>query len=492
MGGKDMQRKDMQRWIAMTLLWCVALPLWAVSGTTQVAQVEAGRESTRIFLPLGGPVQHDTLTLSDPPRLVLDLQGAGAPARMLGLPVPGGVVTMVRSGARAPGELRVVLDLAEMPREYQVRLEKNPQGQYRLAVELNHAPRAVVAASQPPAKPAALATAQSTPKPSAPVPSSTASAPKTVKESSKAVAATPAPVAVARAASESAASRAVKSKSSEPSKSAPPPPRVPKPVATTAGPVKNPPVIIAVDAGHGGKDPGAIGGSGAREKDVTLGIARELARRIDREPGMKAVLIRDGDYFLTLRQRIQKARKHQADLFVSVHADAFKDTGSKGSSVYVLSQRGATDEAARWLAARENSADLAGGVKLHDKDEVLAQVLLDLSQTATIDASFLLADRVLGELGRLGPLHKESVQQAGFLVLKSPDIPSILVETAFITNPREERRLKDPAHQRRIASAIFSGLHAYALERLPYTRLANNAAEDEPPLSLAGDPAHAP
>ncbi|MGB2943358.1 MAG: N-acetylmuramoyl-L-alanine amidase [Candidatus Macondimonas sp.] len=483
----------MQRWIAMMLLWCVALPLWAVSGTTQVAQVEAGSESTRIFLPLGGPVQHEMLTLSNPPRLVLDLQGAGTPARMLGLPVPGGVVTMVRSGARAPGELRVVLDLTEMPRECQVRLEKNPQGEYRLSVQLNHAPRAVAAVSQPPAKSAALATAQSTPKPPASVPSSTeASAPKKVKESSKAVAATPAPVAVARAATESAAPQAVKSKSSEPTKSVPPPTRVSKPVATSAGPVKNPPVIIAVDAGHGGKDPGAIGGSGAREKDVTLGIARELARRIDREPGMKAVLIRDGDYFLTLRQRIQKARKHQADLFVSVHADAFKDTGSKGSSVYVLSQRGATDEAARWLAARENSADLAGGVKLHDKDEVLAQVLLDLSQTATIDASFLLADRVLGELGRLGPLHKESVQQAGFLVLKSPDIPSILVETAFITNPSEERRLKDPSHQRRIASAIFSGLHAYALERLPYTRLANNAAEDESPLSLAGDPALAP
>jgi N-acetylmuramoyl-L-alanine amidase len=484
----------MQRWIAMMLLWCVTLPLWAASGATQVAQVEAGRESTRIFLPLDGPVEHDMLTLNNPPRLVLDLRGAGAPARMLGLPVPGDVVTMVRSGARAPGELRVVLDLAEMPRECQVRLEKNQQGQYRLAVALHHAPRAVAAASQPPAKSAALATVKSNPKPSAAGPSPTASAPKAVKGSSKAVAATPAPapVTVARTVSESTAPRASKSKSSEPSKSAPPPPRIPKPVATTAGPVKNQPVIIAVDAGHGGKDPGAIGGSGAREKDVTLSIARELARRIDREPGMKAVLIRDGDYFLTLRQRIQKARKHQADLFVSVHADAFKDTGSKGSSVYVLSQRGATDEAARWLAARENSADLAGGVKLHDKDEVLAQVLLDLSQTATIDASFLLADRVLGELGRLGPLHKEAVQQAGFLVLKSPDIPSILVETAFITNPSEERRLKDPAHQRRIASAIFSGLHAYALERLPDTRLASIAAEDEPPLSLAGDPALAP
>lgn len=480
----------MQRWIGMMLLWCVALPLWAASGATQLAQVEGGREFTRIFLPLDGPVEHDTLTLNGPPRLVIDLRGPGAPARMLGLPAPGSVVTMVRSGARVPGELRVVLDLAEMPRECQVRLEKNPQGSYRLAVDLVHAPRAVVAI-QPTVKTPALAAAESNPKPSAASQSVRASAPKTVKTSGKAVAA--APDAVARAGAESTDSRAAgKAKSSKPLESAALPPRIPRPAATTGGPVKNQPVIIAVDAGHGGKDPGAIGGSGTREKDVTLSIARELARRIDREPGMKAVLIREGDYFLTLRQRIQKARKHQADLFVSVHADAFEDTGSKGSSVYVLSQRGATDEAARWLAARENSADLAGGVKLHDKDEVLAQVLLDLSQTATIDASFLLADRVLGELGRLGPLHKESVQQAGFLVLKSPDIPSILVETAFITNPSEERRLKDPAHQRRIASAIFSGLHAYALERLPDTRLAGNVTEDESPLTLAGDPAFAP
>lgn len=481
----------MQRWIALMLLWCMTFPLCAATGAVQVAQIEAGRESTRVFLPLSGPVEHDLLTLSNPPRLVVDLRGPGAPARMLGLPVPGGVVTMVRSGARARGELRVVFDLAEMPRECQVRLEKNPQGSHRLVVELNHGLQAV-AASQPPAQRPVPAAVKSTPKPATAMPSSTAAATKPSKESSKAVAATPAPVAVARTDSESTAPRVVKSRSKEQPESAQLPPRVPKPVATTAGPVKNKPVIIAVDAGHGGKDPGAIGGSGTREKDVTLSIARELARRIDREPGMKAVLIRENDYFLTLRQRIQKARKHQADLFVSIHADAFQDTNSKGSSVYVLSQRGATDEAARWLAARENSADLAGGVKLHDKDEVLAQVLLDLSQTATIDASFVLADQVLGELGRLGPLHKESVQQAGFLVLKSPDIPSILVETAFITNPTEERRLRDPAHQRRIAAAIFSGVHAYALERLPDTRLASNVTKETPPLSLAGDPTLAP
>lgn len=475
----------MRHGIALVLLWCMALPLWAATAAIQVAQVEAGSESTKIYLPLNGPIEHDMLTLSNPPRLVIDLRGPGAPARMLGLPAPGSVVTMVRSGSRAPGDLRVVLDLAEMPRECQVRLEKNPEGKYRIAVELQHARRTVVAAS-----PLSTEISQSAPlKPSSKPSTAKASAP--VQKYSKSIVATAMRESVTVAVAKTSAPPTAKAKSSTALKPSSPP-RTDKPVATSAGPLRNQPIIIAVDAGHGGKDPGAIGKSGTREKDVTYGIARELARRIDREPGMKAVLIRDGDYFLTLRQRIQKARKHQADLFVSVHADAFENTASKGSSVYVLSQRGATDEAARWLAARENAADLAGGVKLHDKDEVLAQVLLDLSQTATIDASFLLADRVLGELGRLGPLHKEAVQQAGFLVLKSPDIPSILVETAFITNPSEERRLKDPLHQRRIASAIFSGLHSYAVERIPNTRLAEQAPNEESVLSLAGEPALAP
>lgn len=225
-------------------------------------------------------------------------------------------------------------------------------------------------------------------------------------------------------------------------------------------------VVIAIDAGHGGEDPGAKGRSGTYEKTVVLAIARKLARMIDREPGMRAVLIRKGDYYLGLRKRMQLARRHRADLFVSIHADAFRDPRVQGSSVFTLSSRGASSEAARWLAERENSADLVGGVKLEDKDDLLASVLLDLSQTATREASHQVARKVLSQLKRVGKTHKQQVQQAGFMVLKSPDVPSILVETAFITNPREERRLKDTRHQQKMAEAIMRGIRAY-FEQMP-------------------------
>jgi N-acetylmuramoyl-L-alanine amidase len=220
-------------------------------------------------------------------------------------------------------------------------------------------------------------------------------------------------------------------------------------------------LVIAVDAGHGGDDPGAIGRGGTREKDVALSIARALAQRIDREPGMNAVLVRDGDYYVAHRDRMRKAREKRADLFVSIHADAIRDRTISGSSVYILSPRGASDEAARWLAERENASDLIGGVSLDDKDNVLASVLLDLSQTASISASMTAAERVLLELDRVGVVRKAAVQQAGFLVLKSPDIPSMLIETAYISNPAEEKRLKDRRHQEKLAHAIHGGIRGY-------------------------------
>ncbi|PLX61285.1 N-acetylmuramoyl-L-alanine amidase [Sedimenticola selenatireducens] len=220
-------------------------------------------------------------------------------------------------------------------------------------------------------------------------------------------------------------------------------------------------VVIAIDAGHGGEDPGAKGRRGTYEKNVVLSIARKLAALIDKERGMKAVLIRDGDYYLGLRKRMDLARSHRADLFVSIHADSFRDSRARGSSVYTLSKRGASSEAARWLAESENSADLIGGVKLEDKDDVLASVLLDLSQTGTGQASHEVASKVLGQLKRVGRTHKRSVQQAGFAVLKSPDVTSILVETAFISNPEEERKLLDPRHQQQVAGAIMNGLSSY-------------------------------
>ncbi len=226
-------------------------------------------------------------------------------------------------------------------------------------------------------------------------------------------------------------------------------------------------LVIAIDAGHGGEDPGAHGIDGTKEKNVVLAIARRLDALVKKERGMRPVMIRNGDYYIGLRQRIQKARKAKADLFVSIHADAFRDRHASGSSVFTLSQRGATSEAARWLADSENAADLVGGVSLDDKDDTLASVLLDLSQTATNEASIEVGDKVLNNLTRVGNVHKARVQQAGFVVLKSPDIPSILVETAFISNPREERKLRDPHHQQVLAQAIMDGIRSYFEHRAP-------------------------
>ena len=232
-------------------------------------------------------------------------------------------------------------------------------------------------------------------------------------------------------------------------------------------------VVIAIDAGHGGEDPGAVGRKGTREKDVVLAIARRLESLVQAEPGMRAVMVRSGDYYISLRQRIEIARQNKADFLVSIHADAFKNNRARGSSVYVLSRRGASSEAARWLADQENSADLIGGVSLDDKDDLLASVLLDLSQTATLSASSDAASMVLTQLRKVGNMHKHSVQKAGFLVLKSPDVPSILIETAFISNAKEERKLRDSSHQEALARAILRGIRGY-FERnaLPGTLLA--------------------
>jgi N-acetylmuramoyl-L-alanine amidase len=232
-------------------------------------------------------------------------------------------------------------------------------------------------------------------------------------------------------------------------------------------------IVIAVDAGHGGVDPGASGKRGTREKNVVLEIAKALAARINAEPGMKAVLTRDGDYFISLNERTLRARRAKADLFVSIHADAIANPDVSGSSVYVLSDRGASSEAARWLAERENAADLKGGIKLDDKDAVLANVLLDLSQTASISASMVAAENVLKTLDLIGEVRKPRVQQAGFVVLKSPDIPSMLVETAFISNREDERKLSLPAHRAKLANAIFAGIEQYFQGNAPDgTRLA--------------------
>jgi N-acetylmuramoyl-L-alanine amidase len=226
-------------------------------------------------------------------------------------------------------------------------------------------------------------------------------------------------------------------------------------------------VVVAIDAGHGGEDPGASGPRRVREKDVVLAIARKLARAIDEEPGMRSLLVRTGDYYIPLRDRYEKARKARADLFVSVHADAFKDSRVQGSSVFVLSRRGASSEFARLLADSENNSDLVGGVKLNDRDDMLASVLLDLSQSATMGASNEVAEQILLSLKRNGKTHKDHVGRAAFQVLKSPDVPSVLVETAFISNPGEEKRLTEREFQDNMSRAIASGIRDYFYRRPP-------------------------
>ena len=256
----------------------------------------------------------------------------------------------------------------------------------------------------------------------------------------------------------------------EPRKPAPAGPKPPAPRMLT----------VVVDAGHGGEDPGARGRRGTHEKHVTLAIARRLKALIDAEPGMRAVLTRDGDYFIPLAARADKARRVKADLFVSIHADAFLLPHARGSSVFALSERGATSTTARWLAKRENEADLIGGVNLDVKDRYLAETLLDLSQTATINDSLKIGRAVLAELGEVNTLHKAYVEQAGFAVLKSPDVPSILVETAFISNPEEEKRLGDAAYQDRLARALLAGIKGHFARSAPARTIAANEPPETP------------
>ena len=225
-------------------------------------------------------------------------------------------------------------------------------------------------------------------------------------------------------------------------------------------------IVIAIDPGHGGNDSGAHGPHGTEEKKVTFAIAKKLEALINEQPGMKAVMVRKGDYYVGLRNRMQIARAAKADLFISIHADAFKDADVKGASVYTLSTSGASSEAARWLADSENASDLVG-VSLNDKEDVLASVLLDLSQTATQEASVNVANQVLKSFDNIAELHKDSVQKAGFIVLKSPDIPSILVETAFISNPSEEQNLLSARYQSKVANAIFKGVRNYFRQSAP-------------------------
>lgn len=254
------------------------------------------------------------------------------------------------------------------------------------------------------------------------------------------------------------------------------PTQAPQEPGSPAVRVTEKPIIVAIDAGHGGEDPGALSRHGLREKDVVLSIARKLAKLVNDQPGMRAVLTRDGDYYVGLRDRVNKARESQADLFVSIHCNAFSHSEMSGTAVYVVSHKGATSEYARWVANKENSADMVGGIEIQDKDNELAAVLIDLSQTATMEASFDLGNRMLESLGNVNNLQKPHVQQAAFVVLKAPDIPSVLIETAFLTNPHEERLLGSDEYRTKMARSMLDGVKGYFESYRPQQQVVVNDA----------------
>ena len=402
----------------------------AAQTATQIttARVWPSPDYTRVTLETQAPVKYTVMSVKDPERLVLDLEGVDITAVLAGLGEKVGAndpyIKSVRIGRFKPGVTRVVFDLKSEIKPQVFTLAPIAEYGHRLVLDLYPL-----------------------------VPADPLLAFLDKLEAQRAGPSVPAPPA----------------EEIPPVAAAPAEKPQPAPAARPA-PRRDRLIIIAVDAGHGGEDPGASGRGGTREKNVTLAIAQKLKARIDQEPNMRAFLTRDGDYYLPLHMRVAKARRVKADLFVSIHADAFIRPHARGSSVFALSESGATSAAAGWLAKKENDADLIGGVNLDVKDPYLKQTLLDLSQTATINDSLKLARAVLSEIGEINTLHKPHVEQAGFAVLKSPDIPSILVETAFLTNPEEEKKLKSPAYRAQMAEAVFQGIKRYFSQNPPLAR----------------------
>ena len=401
----------------------------AVTTTVSAARIWPAQDYTRMTLESRHAIHYNMFSLSNPERLVIDLDNVRPDKILNNLPKlvnsNDPYIRSVRVGRFKPGVVRLVLDLKAEVKPQLFVLKPVAEYGYRLVLDVY---------PEQPVDPL-MALLNNLP--------GAASTPATGNQSPSSA-----------------------SDKQSPDTSQPPAP--PGIHART--------LIIAIDAGHGGEDSGARGRHGSLEKNVTLAIARKVKTLIDREPNMRGVMIRDGDYFIPLMGRVAKARKANADLFVSIHADAFINSKARGSSVFALSEHGATSAAARWLAKNENEADLIGGVNISEKDPYLARTLLDLSQTATINDSMKLAKFVLNKLGDINRLHRGHVEQAGFAVLKSPDIPSILVETAFISNPSEERRLDGPRYQAKVAHAIVSGIDRYFAQNPPLSkpRIAQN------------------
>ena len=413
------RRREVLKFAAasLTLLVSRAGAGAAAAGSILAVRVWPARDYTRVTLEHDRPISYTHMLVKDPERLVVDIEGIEFNSVLQTLPAKiidaDPYIKLIRAGRNKPGVVRLVIELKGEIKPQVFSLK--PVGEYghRLVLDLY---------------------------PGEPVDPLMALLEKPREPELKA--------------EQKLGSRPAAEEAGKPAQ---------KPEVARL-------VTIVLDPGHGGEDPGAIGRGGSHEKNVTLSVARRLKEKIDATPNMRSVLTRDGDYFIPLQSRVQKARRVQADLFVSVHADAFIKPTARGSSVFVLSETGASSSAARWLANKENSADLVGGVNLGVKDPYLARTLLDLSQTATINDSLKLGKDVLGELGRINTLHKAHVEQAGFAVLKAPDIPSILIETAFISNPEEEKRLNDEAYQDQMAEAILRGIRRYFAKNPPLAK----------------------
>ena len=433
-----------------TLLISVIAPLPALAAQILAVRVWPADDYTRVTLENDSNLKATHFVVKDPERLVVDVEGVDLNAALKGLVAKiqsnDPYIKQVRVGQNRPGVVRLVFDLKEEIKPQVFSL--SPVGEYKHRLIFDLYP---VNAPDPIAALIEKGEWGKEPKPDVKAPLADAR---------------PEPKAPAR---ENPLAR----------ENARDNPRDIARDTTREGPRDNPRadapslarlITIALDPGHGGEDPGAIGRGGSREKDVVLAIARRLKAKIEEQPNMRVMLTRDADYFVPLHVRVQKARKVQADLFMSIHADAFVEATARGSSVFVLSEKGATSTAARWMANKENSADLIGGVNIKTQDRQLASVLLDLSTTAQINDSLKLGRAVLSEIGGINKLHKGAVEQAGFAVLKAPDIPSILIETAFISNPEEEAKLTDNAYQDQMADAVMKGIKRYFSKNPPLAK----------------------
>jgi len=406
-------------------LLTTSIASWSV--TLEGIRLSQTTSDTRLVFDFSDKVQYKTFTLRKPDRLVIDIIHTTLSPKLALPKLENSVIRAIRHAAWDKNTLRVVLDLKQ-PQKYET---------HSLKPAHNHPDRLVIdlhsITSQ---KTTAIAINKVKPQPKTTIAKKIPTPP--TKKVVKPAQITPKPT-------------VIKVQQQKPTIT------VTKSTKTMA----KRDIIIAIDPGHGGKDSGAIGKYGTQEKNVVLAIAKRLAKLVNNEPGMRAYLTRDHDVFIPLRHRIKRARDHHADMFISIHADAFKNTHARGASVFVLSEHGASSEAAQLLADKENAADLAGGISLEDKDDLLASVLLDLSQTASLEGSLEVGKTILSGLKRIGHVHNKHVESAAFVVLKSPDIPSVLVETAFISNPTEEYELKTVRHQQKLARAIMSGIRTY-------------------------------